>query len=113
VLKSYYKLTYFLLLKNVMTEEQIKHLARLSEIELSEQDVKNMEKEFKSLLWFVWKLQEIDTEWVEKMYTPIDDVYLDYARNTNTEVDKKQLLENSPQEVENNMIVIKSSTVEH
>ncbi len=96
-----------------MTEEQIRHLARLSEIELSDEDVKIMEKEFESLLWFVWKLQEIDTDGVEKMYTPIENVHLDYGRKTNTSLDKKQVLENSPQEVENNMIVIKSSTVEH
>jgi len=96
-----------------MTEDQIRHLARLSEIELSDEDVKNMEKEFESLLWFVWKLQEIDTDGVDKMYTPIENVYLDYERKTDTSLDKKQVLENSPQEVENNMIVIKSSTVEH
>ena len=96
-----------------MTEEQIRHLAKLSEIELSNEDVKIMEKEFESLLKFVWQLQEIDTEWVEKMYTPIESSRLNYERNTNTQVDKEQLFKNSPQEIENNMIVIKSSTVEH
>jgi len=113
VLKYYYKPTYFLLLKNVMTEEQIRHLARLSEIELTDEDVENMKKEFNSLLDFVWKLQEIPTDWVEKMYTPIENVFLDYERKTDTSVDKEQVLKNSPHEVENNMIVIKSSTVEH
>ncbi len=96
-----------------MTEEQIRHLAKLSEIELSDEDIKSMEKEFDSLLKFVWQLQEINTEWVEKMYTPIESSRLDYSRITSTTVDKKQLLKNSPQEIENNMIVIKSSTVEH
>ena len=47
------------------------------------------------------------------MYTPIDSLELDYTRKTNTSVDKKLLLENSPHEVVDNMIVIKSSTVEH
>jgi aspartyl/glutamyl-tRNA(Asn/Gln) amidotransferase C subunit len=36
-----------------MTEEQIRHLARLSEIELTDEDVENMKKEFNSLLDFV------------------------------------------------------------
>ena len=95
-----------------MTEEQIRHLARLAEIELSDEDIKNMEWEFNLLLEFVWKLQEIDTEWVEKMFTPVD-ITLDYTRNTDTSIDKEQVFKNSPQEVENQMIVIKSSTVEH
>ena len=95
-----------------MTEEQIRHLARLSEIELSDEDIKHMEWEFSSLLEFVWKLQEIDTEWVEKMFTPVD-IKLDYTRNTSTSINREQALKNSPQELENDMVVIKSSTVEH
>ena len=96
-----------------MNEEKIKHLATLSEIQLSTDEVKEMKHNFDKLLNFVWKLQSIDTEWVEKMYTPVDSNKLNYTRKTDTEVNKKQLLKNSPQEVENNMIVIKSSTVEH
>jgi len=96
-----------------MTEEDIKHLSKLSEIELSEDEVEEMKNNFDELLNFVWKLQSIDTEWVEKMYTPIESNKLDYTRWTDTNVDKQQLLKNSPQEIENNMIVIKSSTVEH
>jgi len=102
----------FYYIKDEMTDEQIRHLARLSEIELSDEDLEHMKWEFNSLLDFVWKLQEIDTEWVEKMFTPVD-TNLDYTRNANTSIDKEQALKNSPQEVENNMIVIKSSTVEH
>ena len=96
-----------------MTEEQIKHLARLAEIKLTDEDVEKLEKEFDALLEFVGKLQAIDTTNVEPMYTPVDNVTLDYTRKTNTKVDPKDLLKNSPHEVENNMIVIKSSTVEH
>jgi len=96
-----------------MTEEDIKHLSKLSEIKLSEDEVEEMKNNFDELLNFVWKLQSINTEWVKKMYTPIESNKLDYTRWTNTNVDKQQLFKNSPQEVENNMIVIKSSTVEH
>lgn len=96
-----------------MTKEEIKHLSKLSAIQLSENELEDMKDNFDELLNFVWKLQSINTEWVEKMYTPVSKSKLDYNRQTNTEVNKTQLLENSPQEVENNMIVIKSSTVEH
>ena len=96
-----------------MNEEQIKHLARLAEIHLSDEELSKMKKEFDVILEFVWRLQQVDTEGVEMMYTPIDSLELDYTRKTNTSVDKKLLLENSPHEVVDNMIVIKSSTVEH
>ncbi len=96
-----------------MTKEEIKHLSKLSAIQLSENELEDMKDNFDELLNFVWKLQSINTEWVEKMYTPVSKSKLDYNRQTNTEVNKTQLLKNSPQEVENNMIVIKSSTVEH
>jgi len=96
-----------------MNEEQVSYLAHLAELYLSEDEIKDMKDKFNDLLNFVWKLQSINTEWVEKMYTPILSSKMDYTRSTNTKLDKKQLLKNSPQEIENNMIVIKSSTVEH
>ena len=96
-----------------MTEEQIKHLSRLAELQLSEEEVQNMKKEFDAILEFVWRLQQIPTDWVKKMYTPIENVRLDYTRKTSTQVNPEDLLRNSPHEIEDNMIVIKSSTVEH
>ncbi len=96
-----------------MTEEQIKHLARLAEIYLSEDDLSRIKEEFNEVLDFVSRLQEINTESIEPMYTPIESLSLDYTRNTNTKIDEKICCENVPHEVENNMIVIKSSTVEH
>ena len=36
-----------------MTEEQIKHLARLAEIKLTDEEVEKMKKEFDVLLEFV------------------------------------------------------------
>ena len=96
-----------------MTEEQIRHLAKLSEIQLQKEEIEKIKKEFDKLLEFVWKLQSIDTSWIELMYTPIEWVNLDYNRNTNTDIDQKYFLKNSPHEIENSMIVIKSSTVEH
>jgi len=101
------------MLKKLMTEEQIKHLAKLAEIQLSDDEIENMKKEFDSILEFVWKLQQIPTNGVEKMYTPIEDIRLDYTRKTFTQVSSDELLENSPHKIENSMVVIRSSTVEH
>ena len=96
-----------------MSKINIEHLAKLSAISLDENEIKQMEKETELLLEFVWRLQSINTEWVEKMYTPVENHKLNIDRNTNTKVNNEELIKNSPNEVENNMIIIKSSTVEH
>ena len=96
-----------------MTDEQIKHLARLAEIELSNEDVERMKNEFNRLLEFVGRLQWINTEWIDMMYTPIESIKLDYTRKTCTQIHKEDLLSNSPHGVDNDSIIIKSSTVEH
>ena len=97
----------------MITKNKIKHLARLAELQLSEDEIDEMEREFDAILWFVGKLQQIPTDWVEKMYTSIENVRLDYTRKTSTQVSPEDLLKNSPHEIEDNMVVIKSSTVEH
>jgi len=95
-----------------MSLVNIEHLAKLSMLSLSKEEIDNMWKDFDTLLEFVWKLQSINTDWVEKMYTPVD-TKLDYKRKTNTKIDKKILKDDCHHEIENEMIVIKSSTVEH
>ena len=96
-----------------MTGEQIKYLAKLSAISLTDEEVEEMKKEFDVILDFVWKLQQIPTDWIEKMYTPIEEVRLNYQVDTDTKINKDCWLSNSPCETDNDMIVIKSSTVEH
>lgn len=85
----------------------------LAKLDISDEKLSKMKTDFDSLLWFVWKLQSIDTEWIDMMYTPIDSNRLDYQRITNTGIWVQNLLENSPNQVSDNTIVIKSSTVEH
>lgn len=96
-----------------MTEEDIKHLANLAKLKISDEDLSRMKTDFDNLLWFVGKLQSIDTNSIEMMYTPIDSNKLDYQRITDTKIDSQNLLENSPNQISDNAIVIKSSTVEH
>lgn len=96
-----------------MTKDKIRYLAKLSAIALSEKEIEEMKKEFDAILDFVWKLQQIPTDWVEKMYTPIENVRLNYQVDTDTKINKDCLLSNSPCPTDNDMIVIKSSTVEH
>ncbi len=96
-----------------MDKEKIIHLAKLAKIELTNEEIEKMQNEFKSILWFIDKLQSISTDGVEMMYTPVLNLNLDYKKKSNTKVSSDDLLANSSNKIENNMIVIKSSTVEH
>ncbi len=96
-----------------MDKNTILHLANLAKIKISEDYLEKLTWEFNQILDFVSRLQEIDTTGVEKMYTPIENLKLDYNRKTSTQVNSEDLLSNSPHEIENNMIVIRSSIVEH
>ena len=96
-----------------MDIDKIKHLSKLSQIYIGDNDLEDMKSEFEQLLWFVSKLQQIDTKNVDIMYTPIENLNMDYDRSTNTNIDKDIFINNVPHEVLNNQIVIKSSTVEH
>jgi len=96
-----------------MIQNNIKYLANLSKLSISDDEIFKLKKDFDNMLEFVWKLQSIDTDWIDMIYTPIDLSKLDYDRKTDTWCSSKNLLQNTSLEISNNMIVIKSSTVEH
>lgn len=96
-----------------MNKEEIKHLAKLSEIEFSDKELSKFEKQFDEILNFVSKLQSVDTENIEPLYHPIENTFLDVATGTEERNDTHAILENSPHRIENETITIKSATVEH
>ncbi len=49
------------------TEKEIKHLAKLSRLKLSAEDVKVYKKQLASILEYVEKLQEVDTKGVPEL----------------------------------------------
>lgn len=48
----------------MITEKDVKHIARLARIELSEQEEQKFGKELSSILEFIKKLEELDTDQV-------------------------------------------------
>ena len=51
-----------------LTQEEIKHLALLSRLELSDEDVARFKQQLSDILDFVAQLQEIDTANVEPLH---------------------------------------------
>ena len=76
--------------------EQIKHLAHLSRLELSEQELTSMQGDMEKILEFVAKIDELDLEGVEpltQMSSSVDVMREDEAKDM---LPKEQALKNAP-----------------
>jgi len=80
-----------------LTTDEVKHLAKLSKIALTGEEVDKFQKELESILAHVEQLQSIDTDGVEPTYqvTGLKNVTrLDEIKNYN--VSREELLRNAP-----------------
>ena len=90
----------------------IKHIAKLARIELSEQEEEKYKNELSSILDFVNKLNEVDTEGVEPLYQTtglIDSMRSDTSRGefNMTEDLRERLIGQAPHK-ENRFIKVRS-----
>lgn len=52
----------------MLTDKEVKHIAKLARIELSEKDEERFKRDLSSILDFVNKLKEVNTDNVEPLY---------------------------------------------
>ena len=79
-----------------ITKDQIKHLAHLSRLELTDNELDSMQGDMEKILEFVAKIDELDLTGVEpltQMSGSVDVTRTDEARNMIT---KEQALKNAP-----------------
>tara|TARA_B100000768_G_scaffold74360_1_gene71129 strand:+ start:3633 stop:3926 length:294 start_codon:yes stop_codon:yes gene_type:complete len=79
-----------------ITKDQIKHLAHLSRLELTNNELDSMQGDMEKILEFVAKIDELDLTGVEpltQMSGSVDVMRTDEARNMIT---KEQALKNAP-----------------
>jgi aspartyl-tRNA(Asn)/glutamyl-tRNA(Gln) amidotransferase subunit C len=79
-----------------ITKDQIKHLAHLSRLELTDNELDSMQGDMEKILEFVAKIDELDLTGVEpltQMSGSVDVMRTDEARNMIT---KEQALKNAP-----------------
>jgi aspartyl-tRNA(Asn)/glutamyl-tRNA(Gln) amidotransferase subunit C len=55
-----------------ITEQQVRHVARLSRLKLTDEEVADFTRQLSRVLDYVAKLQELDVEGVEPMAHPTD-----------------------------------------
>ena len=82
---------------NVINEEEVRHIAELAHLELTDEEVKCFARQLGDVLSYIEKLDELDTDDVEPTtYTfPVSNVFRkDEVKNI---IDVKEILQNAPE----------------
>ena len=81
-----------------ITKEDVKHIAELSRLELSEDDLEKFQGELSSILEYIEQLQEVKTESVEPTYQTIDlvNVFRSDEVEKKRELSQEEALANAP-----------------
>ncbi len=92
-----------------LTYDELSHIAKLSSLHFSDSEKEKFLWQIDEIIWFVSKLQELDVDWIEPLYHPIEDNYMDLQSwDHNSDLNEK-FVNNVKHDVKNNWIVIKSA----
>ena len=95
-----------------ITREEVLHLAKLSALKLSDEEIEHLTKDLEGIVSYVWQLQEINTEGVEPLLQPIPDVVSPLYDGTHVYDDPDSLLSNVQHQIQHRQIVITSNKEE-
>ena len=89
----------------MLSKDEVRHIAKLSRLKLSEEEVEKFSKELTSILDYIDILNELDTENVEPtaQVTDLTNVFRE-DKVLKPESSKEELLDCSPLEVANDQI---------
>ena len=82
--------------KNKVSEQEVKKIAELSRLSLTNEELKKRTKDMNNILDYMDTLNEIDTENVEELYNVHDMNNSLREDNYESSLDKKDVLANSP-----------------
>ena len=82
--------------KNKISEQEVKKIAELSRLSLTNEELKKRTKDMNNILDYMDTLNEIDTENVEELYNVHDMNNSLREDNYDSSLDKKDVLANSP-----------------
>ncbi len=93
---------------NIISDETIEYVGILAKLELSDEEKEQAKKDMGSMLDYIDKLNELDTEGVEPMshVFPINNVFREDV--ITNEDDREQMLANAPQKKEGTYMVPKT-----
>jgi len=93
----------------MVSKEEVKHIAKLARLDLKDDEVENLQKEFSSILDYIEKLKEIDVEKVKPTTHSvlIENIVRDDNPKPNNPKITEKLLALAP-EIKNGFFKIKS-----
>jgi Asp-tRNA(Asn)/Glu-tRNA(Gln) amidotransferase C subunit len=95
-----------------VTTEEILHLAKLCALHLEGKEIEPLRKDIEGIVWYVSLLQEIDTEGVQPLAHPIQDVVSPLYTGSTPYTDPDWLLSNVEHPINHRQIVITSKKAE-
>jgi aspartyl-tRNA(Asn)/glutamyl-tRNA(Gln) amidotransferase subunit C len=80
-----------------VTQDDVLHLAQLSSLQLSDDEISSLQQELTSILGYIAQLDELDTSGVEPTYqvTDLENIWRDDVV-TMSDVDREALLQLAP-----------------
>ena len=78
--------------------EDVKHVAKLARLELTESEIERYSKQLGDILKYVEQMNEVDTQNVEPMAHPLPVVNVMREDIVNYEQTKEELMKNAPEE---------------
>lgn len=95
-----------------ITRDELLHLAKLSAIKLSDNEVESLGQDLDNIVSYVGQLAEIDTKGVEPLLQPIPGVVSPLYEGTEPYADPDWLLSQTEHQVTYRQIVITSNKAE-
>ncbi len=85
-----------------ISKKDVKHIGELAQLKLSEKDLEKFRGELSSILDYIEKLQEVETEKVEPTYQTIDLINFFHEDDVekNRELSQEEALASAPQKEE-------------
>ena len=88
-------------------KDTVKHISKLARISLDDKKIDSLAKNLSSIIEFIEKLNELDTEKTSPMTSIIDSSLFARKDEVNNEKIKDQILKNSPEKNEEFFVVPK------
>ncbi len=95
-----------------ITQEELLHLAKLSAIQLSSEEMEKLWNDLDGILAYVSQLQEVDTDWYEPLLQPIPGTISKPVEGVEVYDDPDAMLMNTKHQINHRHIVITSKKAE-
>ena len=89
-----------------ITKEQLQHLAKLTALDLSEDQLEKILPQMDQIIAFVWQLQEVELDQME----PDNNTVLQTREGVWTTMDRELFMKNIDHPITNEMLTIETST---